>query len=434
MSQKFNKSRDIDLGPELAAASADINENFDKLFLILRRSPLGPGGTLPVDGGGTGLGAVPAGNLLVGQGTTVLALLADVAVGNALISGGVGAAPTYGKINLTLHVTGVLPIANGGTAGATKTDGFDNLAPTTSKGDLIAHNGADNVRVPVGTDGLFLKADSAAATGVAWATGGGTHELLQQSIHTDADTQTRVLGDLISALGPTALAGAWADGLPSDLLVTSLATGGGAYWADGLPYDGLGGGSSGADVLWRRVPIGTAGQVLKSNGTNPEWGDAGSFGEVSAASQPKVRVYASSSVSIAAGAGTDDANGGTKVNFDTESFDTDAFHSTVTNTSRLTVPVGKAGYYLIVGQASWATSATGRKACWPYKNGTLRLAVDEVNGDDGGLGLSHTAVCFAQLAEGDYVELHVRQDSAGALFSLGSATGDLTSLSMYKLP
>lgn len=52
---------------------------------------------------------------------------------------------------------------------------FDNVAPTTSKGDLIVHNGADNVRLPVGTDGQVLTADSAAAEGVAWktSTGGG---------------------------------------------------------------------------------------------------------------------------------------------------------------------------------------------------------------------------------------------------------------------
>lgn len=429
---KWNKPRDIGY-PVDEAAVGDINECFDRIFLALRNSAVGVG-TLPVDNGGTGLGSVPVGDLLVGQGTPILGLIPDEATGSALITGGVGAPPRYGKIGLTTHVSGILPIANGGTNAATKTAAFDNLSPLTTKGDLIAHDGANNVRQGVGTDGQFLKADSAAASGVSWATGGSTHEILQASVHTDADTQTRVLGDIISALGPTAIAGGWGDGLPSDLLITELDTSGGAYWGDGLPYDGLGGGESGTDVLWRRVPIGTAGQVLKSNGSFPEWGEAGAVGEVVASAQPKVRVYASSSVSVASGAGTDDSNGGTKVLFDTESFDTDAFHSTVSLTSRLTVPVGKAGTYLIVAQASWSTSAGGRKACWPYKNGTLRLGVDEVNGDDGGLALSHTAVTFAVLAEGDYVELHIRQDSGGALFTLGSANGDLTSLAMYKLP
>lgn len=45
--------------------------------------------------------------------------LHDVATGNAIISGGVGAIWTAGKIGLTTHVSGVLPIANGGTNAAT---------------------------------------------------------------------------------------------------------------------------------------------------------------------------------------------------------------------------------------------------------------------------------------------------------------------------
>lgn len=408
-----------------------IQKNFEYLFRDLVEVDEK---VLPVSGGGTGLTGADPGDLLVGTGTDVLDTIPDVATGNALLSGGVAAPPEYGKVGLATHVAGVLPIANGGTSQSTKTEAFDALAPTTTKGDLIAHDGADNVRVAVGTDGQVLQADSAAAAGVSWAPGGGTHEILQESVHTDADTQTRVLGDLITAQGPTTLEGAWIDGGWAGLLPSALDTTGLDYWIDGLPVPGIGGGASGADVKWRRLEIGDAGQVLRSNGTGPEWSDPGIVSEVIATAQPKVRVYASGSVSIATGAGVDDANGGTKVDFDTESFDTDGFHSTSVNPSRLTVPTGKEGVYLIVAQASWSTSAAGRKACWPYKNGTLRLGVDEVCGDDGGLNLSHTATTFAVLAAGDYVELHVRQDSGGALFSLGSATGDLTSLAMYKLP
>lgn len=40
------------------------------------------------------------------------AQLGDVATGNALISGGVGAAPSYGKIALTTHISGNLPVGN----------------------------------------------------------------------------------------------------------------------------------------------------------------------------------------------------------------------------------------------------------------------------------------------------------------------------------
>ena len=67
-----------------------------------------------------------------------------------------------------------LPIANGGTGQTTAVAAFDALAPTTTKGDLIVHNGTDNVRVAVGaTNGHVLTVDSAEASGVKWAAGGG---------------------------------------------------------------------------------------------------------------------------------------------------------------------------------------------------------------------------------------------------------------------
>lgn len=58
--------------------------------------------------------------------------IADVAVGSALISGGVGAAPSWGSIGLTTHVSGTLPIANGGTGGTTVISALQSLGVITS--------------------------------------------------------------------------------------------------------------------------------------------------------------------------------------------------------------------------------------------------------------------------------------------------------------
>lgn len=63
------------------------------------------------------------------------------------------------------NITGTAAIPNGGTGQTSKTAAFDALAPTTSKGDLIVHNGTDNIRVPVGSDGSVLTADSSEASG-----------------------------------------------------------------------------------------------------------------------------------------------------------------------------------------------------------------------------------------------------------------------------
>ena len=74
---------------------------------------------LSADSGGTGHASYAVGDLLYANTTSTLAKLADVATGNALISGGVNTAPTWGKVGLTTHVTGVLDEANGGTGQST---------------------------------------------------------------------------------------------------------------------------------------------------------------------------------------------------------------------------------------------------------------------------------------------------------------------------
>lgn len=79
-----------------------------------------------------------------------------------------GASNTISNINLASQVTGTLPIANGGTGQTTATAAFDNLAPTTTKGDVIVHNGTDNIRLAVGTNGQVLTADSAETSGLRW--------------------------------------------------------------------------------------------------------------------------------------------------------------------------------------------------------------------------------------------------------------------------
>jgi len=66
------------------------------------------------------------GDILYANAPTTFSRLADIATGNVLISGGIGAAPSWGKVGLTSHVSGVLPITNGGTnSGAALTGSID---------------------------------------------------------------------------------------------------------------------------------------------------------------------------------------------------------------------------------------------------------------------------------------------------------------------
>lgn len=63
-------------------------------------------GTLAVAQGGTNIASYAVGDILYASGSTTLSKLADVATGNALISGGVTTAPSWGKIT-TSHTTGI---------------------------------------------------------------------------------------------------------------------------------------------------------------------------------------------------------------------------------------------------------------------------------------------------------------------------------------
>jgi len=108
-------------------------------------------GTLGVGNGGTGLAAYAVGDLLYASASNSLSKLADVAVGNVLISGGVGVAPAWGKVGLATHVDGVLPVANGGTGTAT--------GSITGTGALVLAAGGANQNVtltPSGTGATIL--------------------------------------------------------------------------------------------------------------------------------------------------------------------------------------------------------------------------------------------------------------------------------------
>lgn len=62
-------------------------------------------------------------------------------------------------------------VANGGTGQTTATAAFDALAPTTTQGDVIYHNGTDNVRLAKGTAYQQLRMNSGATApewGGAW--------------------------------------------------------------------------------------------------------------------------------------------------------------------------------------------------------------------------------------------------------------------------
>ena len=85
--------------------------------------------------GGTGQTTYAVGDLLQASASTTLSKLAAVATGNVLISGGVTTVSSWGKVGLTTHVSGTLPVANGGT----------NLTAVGGDVTLLGSNGTANI-------------------------------------------------------------------------------------------------------------------------------------------------------------------------------------------------------------------------------------------------------------------------------------------------
>ena len=192
-------------------------------------------GTLNAVNGGTGLATYAVGDVLYANTTTTLARRADVATGNALISGGIGVAPTYGKIGLTTHVSGILPIANGGT----------NLSTTPTNGQLLIGNGTG-----------YTLASLTAGVGVTITPGAGTITISSPSSGgtVTSITATQPAAGLTITGSPITTSGTLTFALANDLAaVENLATNGIAV-------------RTGTSTWATRTNTGTTNQITITNG------------------------------------------------------------------------------------------------------------------------------------------------------------------------
>ena len=154
--------------------------------------------------GGTGITTYTIGDILYASGTSTLSKLSDIATGNALISGGVNTAPSWGKIGLATHISGTLAVANGGTGLTT--------APTNGQID-IGSTGVGFVRTTI-TPGTGISVTNAAGSITLANTGvtsfsAGTTGLTPNTSTTGAIT---LAGTLAVANGGTGLTAAPANG------------------------------------------------------------------------------------------------------------------------------------------------------------------------------------------------------------------------------
>jgi len=154
------------------------------------------GAILAATAGGTGFGAFTIGDILYANTATSLALLNDVATGNALISGGVGVAPSWGKIGLTTHVSGTLPVANGGTGATTLTIHGVLLGQTT--GAIVATAAMTDGQLLVGQTGADPLTQTVSGYGTMAASGALTVTKTKGTATNDNATAGDV-GEFVSA-------------------------------------------------------------------------------------------------------------------------------------------------------------------------------------------------------------------------------------------
>lgn len=163
-----------------------------------------------------------------------------------------------------------------------------------------------------------------------------------------------------------------------------------------------------------------------ATGTSPpaSWGDAVRDGVVFCATPPSCRANRTTTQSIA------DLTA-TAVSFTAaDSWDTDGFHSTVSNQSRLTVPSGLGGKYLIVASVPWANHTTGWRDLTIRANGSTGLDSTRVGSGVANPYPISTITTIQQLAAGTYVEVTAWQNSGAALDVLAGATVTIVQVSL----
>lgn len=106
------------------------------------------------------------------------------------------------------------------------------------------------------------------------------------------------------------------------------------------------------------------------------------------------------------------------ITFTTEDYDSDGLVDLATQPTRITVPAGMGGLWLVRASASFEANGTGYRTCRIAKNGSF-LDVT-VLPSQGSLTHVHQAAFLAVLAAGDYLELTVQQTSGGPLNGWGN--------------
>jgi hypothetical protein len=154
----------------------------------------------------------------------------------------------------------------------------------TTKGDILGRSSTDLVRIPVGSDGQVLKADSGAASGVSWYTLAG--EGTVTSVGLTAPSEISVSGSPVTAAGTIALS--WANVVSNRFFAGPASGGNSAPAFRALSINDLGLSAKG-DLLttdgntYYRLAVGTNNYALVADSTTAtglKWANVNAGGTV----------------------------------------------------------------------------------------------------------------------------------------------------------
>lgn len=308
----------------------------------------------------------------------------------------------------------------------------DTLVATAQDGDIIIRSGGTWQRLAKATDGWFLQLVAGLP---AWGVDGtllenlnaaelyGTiptaamiHNLLSAA-HPDTDPASVVLGDTIvgQGIGDTDAQKYWFEGEPLDELADTTTAGAQLFWIDGLPTIVL---STPLEVKWARKAIGAAGTQPVSNGSGWEWQDVAAVEPVWAS------LYKASDVAIASSTSQD-------LLLDGIVFDGYSYQSS--DRRYVSIPSGRAGVYLVVGQIQFESPFFGSGWIALVKNGVTIATVNLEAAD----GVSERAAVgsswLGMLAVGDLISLNAAFLSPTGVASVVEGGTNKTFLQLLKV-
>ena len=308
---------------------------------------------------------------------------------------------TTGQVLTAAQMTDLQQTAMTGGAASTKTVSYVLVA--ADAGTRIAMNAAGSTTITVNT-GLFSAGDTVSiqniGAGVCTVTAGtatvntsGSLVLAQYQggilYFTSASAAiffqfaTPASGDIEGVTAGVGISGGGTSGtvtITNDMATTITASGDIVVGTGSGTYDNL--------------PIGSTGQVLTADTTVSPY--KVKWDTPAAAAFKGCRLTFSSGVTVASSTNV-------TVNWDVETFDTDAFHSTSSNTSRITIPAGLGGKYLVVAKGLLENAAEGLSIIRLYKNGSQVFTIDMYKWNG---GYTHTTLTdIIDLVATDYLEI-----------------------------